>query len=220
MSQIKTKIYLLKFIIVPIAFFVVGTVILMFALLPIFKPYIEVAKLFVFSEDYVSRTSQNTVDVSCLSDNDYINIDNIDLPAQGDRYATINIDSIELETSVYYGDSVKELNKGVGTYLGCYLPGQGRTILMCAHNNSYFKDLNNISEGDHINISTNYGKYIYTVTGFKVADKSDKSAYDLTRKSDNLILYTCYPFDTLGLTRMRYFVYADYTSGPRINYQS
>ncbi len=220
MSQIKTKFNFLKFIIVPIAFFVVGTVILVFTLFPIFKPYIEIAKLFVFSEDYVSRTSKNIVDISQLSDNNYINIDDIDLPVQGDRYATINIDAIELEAPVYYGDSVKELNKGVGTYLGCYLPGQGRTILMCAHNNSYFKGLNNISEGDHINISTNYGKYVYTVIGFKVADKNDTSAYDLTRKRDNLILYTCYPFDTLGLTRMRYFVYADYTSGPRIKYQN
>ena len=27
-------------------------------------------------------------------------------------------------------------------------------------------------------------------------------------------MYTCYPFDALGFTQERYFVYASYTSGP------
>ena len=31
---------------------------------------------------------------------------------------------------------------------------------------------------------------------------------------ENLILYTCYPFDALGFTPNRYFVYAKYVSGP------
>ena len=35
--------------------------------------------------------------------------------------------------------------------------------------------------------------------------------------NENLILYTCYPFDALGFTPNRYFVYASYTSGPELD---
>ncbi|MDF2568387.1 MAG: hypothetical protein K0R90_1843, partial [Oscillospiraceae bacterium] len=41
-------------------------------------------------------------------------------------------------------------------------------------------------------------------------------AYDLSQKKEQLILYTCYPFNTLGLTSKRFFVYADKISGPQI----
>jgi sortase A len=30
-------------------------------------------------------------------------------------------------------------------------------------------------------------------------------------------MYTCYPFDELGLTDQRFFVYAKYVSGPQID---
>ena len=38
----------------------------------------------------------------------------------------------------------------------------------------------------------------------------------LSRTDENLILYTCYPFDSLGYTPFRFFVYADYVSGPAL----
>ena len=44
-------------------------------------------------------------------------------------------------------------------------------------------------------------------------DLLDVTAYDLAADQESLILYTCYPFDEIGLTSQRFFVYADYTSG-------
>lgn len=35
-----------------------------------------------------------------------------------------------------------------------------------------------------------------------------------------MILYTCYPFDALGFTPNRYFVYAKYVSGPVLDKNS
>jgi sortase A len=29
-------------------------------------------------------------------------------------------------------------------------------------------------------------------------------------------MYTCYPFDELGLTNDRFYVYAEYVSGPQV----
>ena len=48
-------------------------------------------------------------------------------------------------------------------------------------------------------------------------DYRDTTTYDFTRTDENLILYTCYPFDALGFTPNRYFVYASYTSGPELD---
>ena len=44
-------------------------------------------------------------------------------------------------------------------------------------------------------------------------DGVEVTAYDLAADQESLILYTCYPFDEIGLTSQRFFVYADYTSG-------
>ena len=43
---------------------------------------------------------------------------------------------------------------------------------------------------------------------------------DFTRTDENLILYTCYPFDALGFTPNRFFVYAKYVSGPVLDANS
>ena len=59
--------------------------------------------------------------------------------------------------------------------------------------------------------------YTYEVTDTKILDYQDSTAYDFTRQDENLILYTCYPFDALGFTPNRYFVYAKYISGPVID---
>ena len=38
----------------------------------------------------------------------------------------------------------------------------------------------------------------------------------LIEQKPRLILYTCYPFDMLGLTPKRFFVYAEQISGPTV----
>ena len=71
--------------------------------------------------------------------------------------------------------------------------------------------------GDVVTIETHYGTYTYTVERCEVRDYQDTTTYDFTRTDENLILYTCYPFDALGFTPNRYFVYASYTSGPELD---
>ena len=53
-----------------------------------------------------------------------------------------------------------------------------------------------------------------------VRETLEETAYDFTRTDENLILYTCYPFDALGFTPNRYFVYAKYVSGPVLDKNS
>ena len=148
---------------------------------------------------------------------------NITYPTVGDRYATITISGTNVDAPVYYGDANKILNQGVGTYMengGAGLPGEGKTILLAGHNNTFFNDLQHAEEGATVTITTHYGVYTYEVTGTEILDYQDTSAYDFSREDENLILYTCYPFDAMGFTPDRFFVYARYVSGPVLDRNS
>ena len=111
----------------------------------------------------------------------------------------------------------------VGTYKDdsrVGIPGEGKTILLAGHNNTFFNDLQHAEAGATVTITTHYGVYTYEITGTEILDYQDETAYDFTRTDENLILYTCYPFDALGFTPNRFFVYAKYVSGPVLDANS
>lgn len=130
-------------------------------------------------------------------------LSSVTYPSEGDRYATITISGTNVDAPVYYGDTNKILNAGVGTYKDdsrVGIPGEGKTILLAGHNNTFFNDLQHAEAGATVTIMTHYGVYTYEVTGTEILDYQDETAYDFTRTDENLILYTCYPFDALGFT--------------------
>ena len=72
--------------------------------------------------------------------------------------------------------------------------------------------------GDEIQVRTTYGVYTYEVKHVGVHDVSDDSVYELGWDDENLVLYTCYyQYTALGSVKRRFFVCADYTSGPMIS---
>lgn len=143
----------------------------------------------------------------------------VEMPSVGTLYANITSERIGLNAPVYFGDTTTILKNGVGQYIGSSIPGFGAPILLAAHNTTYFLPLQNIQSGDTVTITTSYGIYKYKVTGTRIADRNDKSAYDLAQKKEQLIMYTCYPFNMLGNLQNRYFVYADKISGPVIEFK-
>lgn len=141
-------------------------------------------------------------------------------PAKGDTYGKIEIGGTSVSAPLLYGDSAKELNQGIATYAdndGSGIPGQRKTILLAGHNTTFCNGLQDVKEADIIKIETHYGVYEYRITEMHVAKATDTSTYDFSRTQENLILYTCYPFDEFGLTPYRYFVYAEPVSGPAID---
>lgn len=160
---------------------------------------------------------------SAESQPETIPFSSVTYPSKGDRYATITVSGTNVDAPVYYGDTNKILNAGVGTYAddgGVGIPGQGKTILLAGHNNTFFNDLQHAEVGATVTITTHYGVYTYEITDMEVRDYQDATAYDFTRTDENLIMYTCYPFDALGFTPNRYFVYAKYVSGPMLDMNS
>jgi sortase A len=143
----------------------------------------------------------------------FIRRSEIDIPGWGDLYARITISGTTVDSPVFWGDTEDILNKGVGTYPNGWLPGFGRTVMMSGHRGTDFYDFRSLEIGAVITIVTYYETYTYEVVRMSVHKPADESAYDFLREEENIILYTCYPFDFIGAARERLFVYAEPLTG-------
>ena len=131
-------------------------------------------------------------------------------PEMDTQYAVISCEQIAMSAPLFYGDGEYSLENGVGQYAGSAMPGEGKPILIGGHDATFFKPLEEIKEEDIITIHTDRRDFRYRVTGIKIADESDTTAYDLTLDQEVLILYTCYPFGQLvGDRSKRYYVYGE-----------
>lgn len=137
-------------------------------------------------------------------------------PSFETKYGNIKIDRVGIDCNLYMGDTNKVLKKGAGTYVGGHIPGDGGTVLVAAHCTTYFRPLEQVVIGDIITIDTIYGDYEYEVYDIKICKANDLSAFDLSLDCDNLVLYTCYPLDTLKSRTQRLYVSAKLVSGTKI----
>ena len=203
----------LAYVVVPLAFVLVSTALVFIVGHTVLAPYqallgwffstTEVAQPRDLLDNAAAVINGGTVDEPDAQP-DRLPLSSVTYPSEGDRYATITI-------------------TGVGTYKDdsrVGIPGEGKTILLAGHNNTFFNDLQHAEAGATVTITTHYGVYTYEVTGTEILDYQDETAYDFTRTDENLILYTCYPFDALGFTPNRFFVYAKYVSGPVLDANS
>ncbi len=140
----------------------------------------------------------------------------ITFPYAGTKYGEISIDGTSVSCPLFFGDDAKTLRRGAGQYKGSAFPGMCSTIIIGGHNNSFFSTLKDAQVGAEVTVKTHYGVYTYKIVSTAIKRFDDRSAYNLRAENENLILYTCYPFNALGLTSQRYYVYCEYVSGPKI----
>ncbi len=140
----------------------------------------------------------------------------ITFPRFGDRYGKIVIDGTRVEADLFFGDSKDILKRGSGQYIGSVFPGTGGTTLVSAHCTRHFKYLRDAKVGGTVTVTTNYGVYKYKIKWVGIKEITDSNFYNLERTDDNIVMYTCYPFETVGFKRNRYVVYADKISGPTV----
>ena len=148
---------------------------------------------------------------------EYIHINDIDFPLSGTHYAQLLCDRIKLDAPVYWNDTSDILRYGAGQYLGSFLPGFGRMIVLSAHNNTFFAPLKDIKKNDIIEYRTNYGTYKYRVKDVQIMNEKDLQSYiykHLLDEEEELIMYTCYPFEaTVGRKTDRLTVFAERIEG-------
>lgn len=143
----------------------------------------------------------------------------VDYPRGGYQYGQVKVEQLDLNVPLYYGDTNEILRYGAGQYMGSVYPGELGTTMIGGHNADGFGRLIGVQKQMPIVIKTTYGQYQYRVLWFDVRNKEDKEIQKLLlqRKKPLLILYTCYPIDSIGLTDERLFVICELIEGPIID---
>lgn len=130
-------------------------------------------------------------------------------PKYGTQYATIQIESLNINLPLYFGDTLEILRYGVGQSSRAYFPGEGGSIVCMAHNSKGFLyDLSKIQIGAIIKISASYGEFEYKVYDTKIVEQTQLDAVATQDKEEILMLYTCYPTNTIGHATKRFIAYA------------
>ncbi len=108
---------------------------------------------------------------------------------------------------------LEPLQNGVG-HLFAY-PGKGSKIMVYGHSSGYpwdlskftkiFRTINEVQVGTKIYVTYEGKLHVYQVTEKKTIPASDKTAFEPDEKGEQLVLYTCWPPDSIS---HRYLVYA------------
>ena len=130
-------------------------------------------------------------------------------PVFGERYGTLVINKIGVNASIIFGANTDTILKGVGHDSGSYFPGENGSIIMCEHNYmNHFNRLGELENGDIIEIKTNYGDFYYSVYDSQIVFETETEKLPIQQGEELLMIYTCYPFNSIGGTEYRYVVYA------------
>ena len=164
----------------------------------------------LFAQTYALGSSlfvkpNNTLEKVAFDINDH----QVYRPDLGTEFATLKINSVNLNKRIIHGDGDLELKKGIGHYAGSTLPGEGGNVVLSGHRDTVFRPLEGIKIDDEVEIETDYGVYKYKVANTRVTNPNDTT---VTMPTDNekLTMYTCYPFNYVGRAPNRFIVECDY----------
>ena len=130
-------------------------------------------------------------------------------PEYGTQYGKLIIQDLDVDLPLYFGDTLSILRYGVGHSSGSYFPGEGGSIICMAHNTKGFlRRLPEIQIGTKIQINTVYGEYTYTVYETKIVPGTETSAVPVQHDEEILMLYTCYPVNSIGHAKNRFITYS------------
>ena len=65
-----------------------------------------------------------------------------------------------------------------------------------------------MKDGDIIEVKTSYGDFYYSVCDEQVVMENESYKLPIQNNEEILMIYTCYPFDSVGHTPYRYVVYS------------
>lgn len=219
---------LMAYVYMPLIFTVLGYFVIYIAAAPVLDMLQAVGSMVLAKEipDFnpelksIYNPQATGTEVSTEQDKNIISVKDVEFPDNGTQYANITCDRIKLDAPVYWGDTNAILKAGAGQFMGSFMPGFQKSILLSGHNTTFFKPLQNIKTGDIITFTTNYGFYEYKVSDVQVIHEKDAAAMRdelLSYDQEKLIMYTCYPFETLvGRKQQRLFVFADKIKGPEV----
>jgi sortase A len=132
-----------------------------------------------------------------------------DLPdlAEGDIVGKLEIARSGISVMVLQGVEEGSLRLGAGHVPGTPLPPIDGNVAVAAHRDTFFRKLEGIRHGDHIQFSTRAGTFGYIVTYTEIVDPEDTQVIE-SRGVPELTLISCYPFYYVGAAPHRFIVHA------------
>jgi sortase A len=116
-------------------------------------------------------------------------------PPEGQPVGVLQIPKINVDVVVVEGTATSDLSLGPGLYPGAPLPGQVGNAAIAGHRTTYgapFYSLNQLHDGDSIDVTTLQGSFRFLVTGSEVVNPSDVGVVAATPFAE-LTLTTCDP---------------------------
>lgn len=227
-SDKKTKDCRKSFLILPGIFLLCGYLLIYVAFLPVARPFLSMYRL-AFTGN-TSSLQSDSEDINSIFSGSTgkaggdIKASEFDYPTWGDHFGIISVENTKIDAPLIFGDSVTLLNKGACVSLYGGVPGYGKTVMVSAHNNTFFRDLQSSANiGAIVNIETNYGNYVYRIIEKSIAHRDDTSAYMsyIEREDENevefLIIYTCQKENGISISKYRCYAFCEYVSGPMID---
>lgn len=134
----------------------------------------------------------------------------ITYPRFGEQYAMLEANDIDLTVGVYYGSNEELLKRGACQSSQTAVLGTVGNVVIDAHVNTFFSDLEKLKPDNIVTLYTEYGRFTYKVKEAISFNKEDKTYVGVTQ-TDCLTLYTCRP-EVLGDSDLRVGVRCDLVS--------
>lgn len=131
-------------------------------------------------------------------------------PKFGEQYAMLEANDIDLTVGVYYGSNEELLKRGACQSSQTAVLGTVGNVVIDAHVNTFFADLEKLKPDNIVTLYTDYGRFTYKVKEAISFNKTDKTYVGVTQ-TDCLTLYTCRP-EVLGDSDLRVGVRCDLVS--------
>ena len=125
----------------------------------------------------------------------------------GDSLARLTIAKIGLDAVIVEGTSRKALRLGPGHMEDSSLPGHSGNSVIVAHRDTFFRHLDELKEGDAIDLQRRGEVYRFEVTEHHIVEPTDLSSLRQV-SAPQLTLITCYPIHYVGPAPNRLVVVA------------
>jgi len=129
------------------------------------------------------------------------------LSNDGDALVRLTIAKIKLDAVIVEGTSRQSLKLGPGHMQHSAFLGSSGNSIVVAHRDTFFRHLDELREGDEVDLRRRGEVYRFEVTGRRVVEPTDLSVLRQA-PSAQLTLITCYPTHYIGPAPKRLVVVA------------
>jgi sortase A len=127
--------------------------------------------------------------------------------AEGDPVGRLELPRLRISVMVLQGVEDRTLVAGAGHVPGTPSPGSDGNVVIAAHRDTFFRTLERVVPGDHIQIDTATWRHVYIVESTEVVEPNETRVME-SRGRRELTLITCYPFYFVGPAPRRFVVHA------------